>query len=214
LPQDIETPASTVYWDEPIAWDNGSGVASLAQTHHSGDIFAVGTTTVIYTASDRAGQTATCEFDIVVSSAPPTLVVELASWETDPTSDWEIDFIAESSEDVWGSSPPPNSCCGGDLNEFDVDVSGSAGATDGCVWVTCQMTEFQIHVCGMTQTGSVIVTIPAGAVVDADGNPNKKSNTVEIWLRAHAVKRVRIVRAGPRGRARPSFYAASREIIL
>jgi hypothetical protein len=68
-PEDITTNETSVDWDEPTVWDNGSGVASVTQTRHPGDTFPLGTTTVTYTGTDNAGNTATCEFDVTVTVA-------------------------------------------------------------------------------------------------------------------------------------------------
>jgi len=168
-PEDIETTGHVVYWDEPTFWDNGSGIASINQTHHPGDAFPSGITTVTYTAADNAGSVSTCSFDVNVCGDAPTVVLSLAPWETDPTSDWEIDFIAVFSEDVWPSG-----------TAFDVDVDGTTGADHVDVIYTIQMTEWKITVSGMTQSGLLEVTVPAGTVEDADGNPNEESNTVGV----------------------------------
>jgi len=56
-----------VTWTPPTASDNCAGVV-LSSTHSSGDTFQVGTTTVIYTATDGCGNTATCSFDVEVES--------------------------------------------------------------------------------------------------------------------------------------------------
>ncbi len=52
-------------WAAPTIMDNcGASVAS--SSHSSGDTFPLGTTTVTYTVTDDAGNTATCEFDVIV----------------------------------------------------------------------------------------------------------------------------------------------------
>lgn len=72
-PEDVTTADPEADWDEPTAWDNGSGVASVTKTHDPGDSFPVGTTTVIYTATDNAWNTATCEFDVTVLDDEPPI---------------------------------------------------------------------------------------------------------------------------------------------
>lgn len=60
---------ATVTWTDPTATDNCS--VTLIGTHKSGDVFPVGkTTTVTYTATDGASNTATCSFDVTVEAAP------------------------------------------------------------------------------------------------------------------------------------------------
>lgn len=52
-------------WTLPIVTDN-CNVAVVNSTHDPGNIFPLGTTTVIYTAEDDANNTATCQFDVIV----------------------------------------------------------------------------------------------------------------------------------------------------
>ncbi|MFN8396488.1 MAG: HYR domain-containing protein, partial [Bacteroidia bacterium] len=58
-----------VSWAMPSANDNCS--VSVSSTHQSGDVFPVGTTTVMYTAQDPSGNTTTCAFTVQVM--PPAL---------------------------------------------------------------------------------------------------------------------------------------------
>ena len=57
---------AVVNWTLPTASDNCPGV-TLTSTHNSGDLFPTGTTTVTCTATDAAGNTATCSFDVTVT---------------------------------------------------------------------------------------------------------------------------------------------------
>jgi len=71
-PGDIEVDASPgapdaqVWWTEPTATDDLSGVASFTSTHVPGDRFPLGITLVTYLAIDGAGNTSTCSFLIIV----------------------------------------------------------------------------------------------------------------------------------------------------
>lgn len=56
-----------VIWTAPTASDN-CGAVTMTSSHNSGDFFPLGTTTVTYTATDGAGNTAVCSFDITVTS--------------------------------------------------------------------------------------------------------------------------------------------------
>ena len=53
-------------WTDPTATDN-CGVASFTGTHASGATFAVGTTTVTYTAVDVNGNQSTASFTVTVT---------------------------------------------------------------------------------------------------------------------------------------------------
>ena len=61
------TCAQVATWTAPTATDNCPG-SSIVQTagSTSGSSFPVGTSTVTYTATDAAGRTATCSFDVIV----------------------------------------------------------------------------------------------------------------------------------------------------
>ena len=53
-----------VTWTEITAIDNSGITPTLVQSHHSGDIFFVGTTNVTYTFADVQGNEATCSFTV------------------------------------------------------------------------------------------------------------------------------------------------------
>ena len=53
-------------WTEPTATDD-TGFVILTSTHDSGGTFPIGATTVTYTATDAAGNEATCSFVITVT---------------------------------------------------------------------------------------------------------------------------------------------------
>ncbi|MGM0474768.1 MAG: HYR domain-containing protein, partial [Bacteroidota bacterium] len=78
-PADISTVSDTSYcgaevsWVEPIVSDNCPGVV-LTSSHNPGDFFPVGTTTVTYTATDAAGLTDICSFDVIVADASPPVI--------------------------------------------------------------------------------------------------------------------------------------------
>ncbi|BAX80686.1 hypothetical protein ALGA_2359 [Labilibaculum antarcticum] len=69
---------NTVNWIAPTVTDNCT--FELISTHQSGDIFTVGTTTtVIYTATDKADNIATCSFDITVTDDEKPILENLKS---------------------------------------------------------------------------------------------------------------------------------------
>ena len=64
---------ATVSWPVPVASDN-CNVNSFTTTHSPGAFFALGTTTVVYTATDNAGNSTTCTFTVTVNDNQlPTL---------------------------------------------------------------------------------------------------------------------------------------------
>ena len=59
----------TISWTAPTATDN-SGTQTLTSDYNPGDSFLIGTTTVTYTSTDGAGNTAICSFDVIVNGEP------------------------------------------------------------------------------------------------------------------------------------------------
>lgn len=63
---------TSVFYTTPVATDNCN--ATLTSTHNPGDLFPVGATTVIYTATDTAGNTQTCSFTVtVIDNSDPVI---------------------------------------------------------------------------------------------------------------------------------------------
>lgn len=58
--------SAVVTWAEPTITDN-CGSFTVNSTHQSGDAFSIGTTTVIYTVSDPAGNDNECSFQVTVT---------------------------------------------------------------------------------------------------------------------------------------------------
>ncbi len=98
---DLTLCGAVVTWAEPVSGDNCPG-ETVVSSHNSGDTFNVGTTTVSYTVTDAAGNTASCSFDVVVEDTEaPTIICPLditlsstegncgaiATWTTPATDD-------------------------------------------------------------------------------------------------------------------------------
>ncbi|WP_299274548.1 HYR domain-containing protein [uncultured Psychroserpens sp.] len=64
----------SVLWTPPTANDNCD--VTLTSTHNPGDVFGLGTTTVVYTATDNAGNSVSCSFDVTISATPIISIVE------------------------------------------------------------------------------------------------------------------------------------------
>ncbi len=69
---DVDYPnsSSVAAWTAPTASDNDS-IASFTSNHNSGDAFPLGTSVVIYTATDNSGNVTTASFNITVNQIPP-----------------------------------------------------------------------------------------------------------------------------------------------
>src|SRR5690606_1745846 len=82
-----------VSWTPPVV--NGNWIA-LTSTHNPGDLFAVGTTQVTYTATDSANNISTCSFNVLVrDNTPPVIsgclssqIVSIADESCEATVTW------------------------------------------------------------------------------------------------------------------------------
>ena len=130
----------------------------------------------VNTVSDRAGNlnfasTSTDNMVTYNDVTPPSVTVEQASGQTDPTSTSPIHFTAVFSEPINAST----------FTSSDVTLGGTTGAN--LVTITQLApndgTTFDIAVSGMTANGNVTASIPAGTVNDLTGNPNNASTSVD-----------------------------------
>jgi hypothetical protein len=103
--------------------------------------------------------------DFRVDLTPPTVTIEQASGQADPTNASPINFTVVFSEDV------------DDFVTGDVSLSGTAGATTQLV--TGSGTTYNVAVSGMTGDGTVIASIAAGVASDAAGNLNQASTSTD-----------------------------------
>ena len=95
----------------------------------------------------------------------PTVTINQAALQADPTSTSPINFTVVFSEVV------TNFATG------DVTLSGTAGAT--MATVTGSGTTYNVAVSGMTMDGTVIPSLMAGVATDAAGNPNTASTSTD-----------------------------------
>jgi gliding motility-associated-like protein len=61
-----------VLWPQPVALDNCTQI-TLTSSHTSGEVFPPGTTTVVYTATDQAGNISKSSFTVTVSDRTPPI---------------------------------------------------------------------------------------------------------------------------------------------
>jgi hypothetical protein len=95
----------------------------------------------------------------------PTVTINQASGQADPTSASPINFTVVFSEPVTG------------FTNTDVTLSGTAGANT--VVVSGSGATYNVAVSGMTASGTVIATIPAGAAQDSAGITNTASTSTD-----------------------------------
>jgi large repetitive protein len=96
---------------------------------------------------------------------PPTVTINQAAAQPDPTAASPINFTVVFNETVTGFATG------------DVTLSGTAGATTATV--TGSGTTYNVAVSGMTANGTVIANIPAGVAIDAGSNPNAASTSTD-----------------------------------
>ena len=85
-PADITRCSEYITWVPPVFTDNCTHNLSVVSNYTPGANFPVGTTTVIYTATDAAGNVATCSFDINRSGIRLTPVTTWGGCDAKPTA--------------------------------------------------------------------------------------------------------------------------------
>src|SRR6266545_355167 len=126
-----------------------------------------GSHTLTAVARDAAGNTTTSSsVTVTVDNTPPTVTIDQAAGQADPTSTSPINFTVVFSEPA------------GDFTSADVTISGTAGGTKTVV-VSGGPATFNVAVSGMTTSGTVIASIVAGAAVDAAGNASTASTSTD-----------------------------------
>ncbi len=177
----------TAVFSEPVTDFTNSGVilsgtagATTAIVTGSGTTYDVavsgmtGSGTVIAAISAGAAQdsngltnTASTSTDNTVSYnvVAPTVTIDQAADQPDPTSSVPINFTVVFSEPVTG------------FRTGEVTLSGSAGAT--IATVTGSGATYNVAVSGMTADGTVIASIPAGVAQDANGVSNLASTSAD-----------------------------------
>ena len=65
--EDNSDSATNVSWTEPTATDESGNVTLLIRTHSAGQMFRVGSTTVMYMFADSSNNIASCTFVVTVS---------------------------------------------------------------------------------------------------------------------------------------------------
>jgi hypothetical protein len=99
-----------------------------------------------------------------IDTKPPTITIEQASTQTDPTTNPTINFTVTFSEPVT------------DFTNTDVNISGTAQGTLTATITPVDPpndgTTYNVAVSDMTTSGTVTIDIPANKVTDAVGNDN------------------------------------------
>ena len=105
----------------------------------------------------------------VPDTTAPTVTVEQAGGQADPTSESPISFTATFSEPVSGF----------EASDVDLSASTAGGTLSATVTDAGDQTTYTVAVSGMSTSGDVILSIPAGAAGDAAGNPSEASTSAD-----------------------------------
>jgi predicted outer membrane repeat protein len=127
-------------------------------------------------AIDRTGNVdaSPASFTWTIDTTGPTVTINQAAGQADPTSGLTIHFTAVFSEPVSGFGDSAG----------DVTLSGSAGATTAVVTQIAPNdgTTYDVAVTGMTVGGSVSAALPAAAAQDAATNPSAASTSTDATV--------------------------------
>ena len=132
----------------------------------SGTVIASVNAGVAHDAGNNANSASTSSDNTVTyDNVAPTVTINQAAGQADPTGVSPINFTVTFSESVTG------------FVTGDVTLGGTAGATTGTV--TGSGTTYNVAVSGMTGSGTVIATVAASKAVDAAGNNNAASTSTD-----------------------------------
>ncbi|HSL43821.1 MAG TPA: ExeM/NucH family extracellular endonuclease [Anaerolineales bacterium] len=160
---DDVTPAGNLTFECDL---DGAGFSSCASPQ-SYTSLSDGSHTFQVRAIDGAGNQdpTPASFTWTVDTTAPSVTVNQASGQNDPTGTSPINFTVAFSEAVTG------------FDSSDVVLSGTAGATTAVV--TGSGTTYNVAVSSMTANGTVTASIPANAATDAAGNGNTASTSTD-----------------------------------
>src|SRR5688572_7835780 len=131
----------------------------------SGTVIASINAGVAIDAGSNPNLASTSTDNTVTYDTPPTVTINQAAGQADPTSASPILFTVTFSEAVTGFATG------------DVTLSGTAGATTAIV--SGSGATYTVTVSGMTNSGTVIASINAGVAIDAGTNPNLASTSTD-----------------------------------
>ncbi len=129
---------------------------------------------------------------VTVDNVSPTVTINQATTQADPTNSQPINFTVVFSEQVLG------------FTGSDITLIGSTANTGGAkIVITGNGTTFNVSIRNVTSSGVVQARINSQAVQDLLGNPNIAStstdNTVSVQIPASAGISGRVLRGGWRG---------------
>ncbi|MEZ4686824.1 MAG: HYR domain-containing protein [Bacteroidia bacterium] len=141
-------------WNTPTATDNCGATVTQTAGQASGSSFPLGTTTITYTATDAAGNTATCSFTITVN--PPVVTatiltsspVELCA--DDPNTTVNGNALAAGYTGQWTASPSAGVTFGSP-NASSTTVSFPSAGSYTLTWT--------VSACGVSDSDNMTVNV-------------------------------------------------------
>ncbi|MBX7242026.1 MAG: HYR domain-containing protein [Bacteroidia bacterium] len=129
--------SAAVSWTTPTATDNCPGV-TITGNYTSGDIFPVGVTTVTYTTTDVAGNTALCSFNITVTPpAPLAISTSVTDVSCNGSNDGEVTATVSGGSGnyvySWSTSPAQSGATATGLGAGSYTVFVSDAVAGACV---------------------------------------------------------------------------------
>ncbi len=150
-----------------LVWEDGK--ASPTRNGQKLGPYAEGVHTVTVEAIDVAGNSTTVSVTFTVDLHDPAVTIDQASSQSDPATSGPIMFTVVFSEPVTGFATG------------DVVLGGTAGATTATVSEASPNdgTTYHVAVSGMTASGTVTASVPAGVAVDSIANANPASTSTD-----------------------------------
>ncbi len=104
---------------------------------------------------------------VTFDGVAPTVTIDQAVGQSDPTHTASVSFDVKFSEPVTG------------FNSADVSLAGSTAGGALSVVVTGSLDTYTVTVTGMTTDGTIVASIPAGGATDGVGNANSSSTSTD-----------------------------------
>src|SRR5207302_441979 len=148
----------------------GTGTATGGSYSIAVSALTAGTHSITATATDVAGNVSptTGALSVTIDNVAPTVTINQATGQADPTNTSPITFTAVFSEVVTGFSAS------------GVTITGTAtGTKTVTVTDTGDQKSYTVSVTGMTGSGTVIATVNASAAQDTAGNNNAASTSTD-----------------------------------
>ncbi|MEG4632126.1 DUF4347 domain-containing protein, partial [Microcoleus sp. AR_TQ3_B6] len=111
---------------------------------------------------------------IVIDTTAPTVTIDQATAQTDPTTTSPINFTVTFSEPVTG------------FDASDIDLTASTASGTLTPTITGSGPVYTVAVNGITGSGNVITSIKANGVTDTAGNPNFVSTSTDNSVKYNA----------------------------